>query len=150
MLHAAEQSNIPRRTAQGWVNTDPDFAAQLEQAKVQVVETYEQEIHRRGVEGWDEPVYQGGKLVGVVRKYSDVLLIFRTKALAPDRYRDRFHVSADVTHHDGDSKLDAEISSLMDAFELLGEGALPLGAGDSDQRQNGSDSRSNGAAHPAG
>lgn len=33
------------------------------------------ELLRRGVDGWDEPVYQGGKKVGTVRKHSDACLI---------------------------------------------------------------------------
>lgn len=34
----------------------------------------ESEVRRRAVEGWDEPIFQGGKQVGVRRRYSDTLL----------------------------------------------------------------------------
>ena len=37
------------------------------------------------------PVYQGGKKVGSVRKYSDLLLIFLLKAAAPETDRDNYH-----------------------------------------------------------
>ncbi len=35
---------------------------------------------RRAVDGVDEPVYQGGKKVGSITRYSDTLLIFLLKA----------------------------------------------------------------------
>ncbi len=128
VMHAAAAIGIDRRSHQRWMHEDAAYAESFEQAKADVLDVYEREIHRRGVEGWEEPVYQGGKLVGQVRRYSDVLLIFRTKALAPERYRERHHVSAEVTHHDGDSKLDDEIAGLMAQFERLGEGPPAMGA----------------------
>jgi len=48
----------------------------------------ENEADRRAIEGVEEPVYQKGKLVGKVRKFSDALLMFRIKKLNP-AYRDR-------------------------------------------------------------
>ena len=44
--------------------------AGLEAAKPNI----EAEVYRRAVEGWDEPVFHGGKQVGVRRRYSDALL----------------------------------------------------------------------------
>lgn len=49
------------------------------------------ELHRRAVEGWDEPIYGGRcrkRIVGTTRKYSDRLLELRAKALLPE-YRDQ-------------------------------------------------------------
>src|SRR5262249_4954507 len=48
------------------------------------------EMRRRALVGWDEPVYQGGKLVGHIRKFSDTLLIFALKAERPEKYRERY------------------------------------------------------------
>jgi len=36
-----------------------------------------------------KPVYHGGKRVGFIREYSDVLLIFLLKGLRPAKYRER-------------------------------------------------------------
>jgi hypothetical protein len=47
----------------------------------------EDEAVRRAYEGVERPVFQGGKQVGVVREYSDTLLIFLLKALRPEKYR---------------------------------------------------------------
>jgi hypothetical protein len=40
------------------------------------------------VDGWDEPVYYRGAVVGQVRKYDSTLLIFLLKARRPERFRD--------------------------------------------------------------
>ena len=47
-------------------------------------------LHRRAVEGVDEPVgWSKGKAGGTIRRYSDVLLMFLAKGVLPDRYRER-------------------------------------------------------------
>ena len=71
-------------------NRDPDFAAEWDEAMDQARGAVEAELHRRAVEGWEEPIY-GGKfkerVVGTTRKYSDRLLELRAKALLPE-YRE--------------------------------------------------------------
>lgn len=52
----------------------PDFKAGWDAALAAARPRVEQEAMRRAVEGWEEPVYQGGKLVGYKRRYSDGLL----------------------------------------------------------------------------
>ena len=86
-----------RRTHYDWLHTDSAYAAAFEQAKAMACDRIEQEIHRRGVEGWDEPVYHGGQQVGVVRRYSDTLLIFLAKGMMPAKYRDRHEVTHDLS-----------------------------------------------------
>jgi len=75
VLHPAEKRSRVRRA---WDDA-------IEQATGSV----ELEIHRRAVEGYDEPVYQKGELVGTVTKYSDRLLELRAKALLPQKYIER-------------------------------------------------------------
>jgi len=53
----------------------------------------EAEIRRRGIKGVDEPVFYQGEVCGYVRKFSDLLLIFRAKALMPEKYRERHEVT---------------------------------------------------------
>ena len=48
----------------------------------------EQEAARRAYHGTDEPVFHQGAQCGVIRKYSDTLMIFLLKARRPDKYRD--------------------------------------------------------------
>ena len=54
-----------------------------------MVSTGEDEAVRRAHDGVDEPVFYQGKACGVVRKYSDTLLIFLLKGRRPEKYRDR-------------------------------------------------------------
>ena len=46
----------------------------------------EEEADRRGVSGWEETVYHKGSAVGVRKRYSDRMLMFRLRALKPRRY----------------------------------------------------------------
>ena len=86
---AAERAGISRQHVYWRIDNDPAFAEQMADADKDARDTIVREVHRRGVEGWDEPVYQGGVQVGVVRKYSDTLLIFLTKQRDPS-FRDSF------------------------------------------------------------
>jgi hypothetical protein len=54
----------------------------------------EDEAKRRACNGVLKPVFQGGKKVGVVREYSDTLLIFLLKCWHPARYGDRYRQEA--------------------------------------------------------
>lgn len=68
-------------------------AAQLERDRVknvQRLESAEQELHRRAVEGWEEPVFDiKGNLCGYKRKFSDACLIFLLKGHKPEVYADK-------------------------------------------------------------
>lgn len=68
---------------------DGEYKAAFAVAKEVAVEQLEAEAWRRGVFGVDEPVYQGGKRVGTVRRYSDSLLHGQLNAHAPEKYRQR-------------------------------------------------------------
>jgi hypothetical protein len=78
-------------------HADAAFAAAWLDAKtrgeVAMLERLEIEADRRAVDGFDEPVFHEGKVVGKKRRYSDTLLIFRLKALAPKRYREGLEIS---------------------------------------------------------
>ena len=65
-----------------------------------------------------EPVYQGGKRVGYIRKFDTVAAMFLLKAHAPERFRERQHVEhaggIDVRRQNmTDEELDAEIARLQ-------------------------------------
>lgn len=96
---AARKAGVGRQTVYDWRKADPDFALAWNQAVDIGTDALEDEAQRRGKDGVEEPVYQGGKQVGVVRKYSDTLLIFLLKARRPNIYRER--VSAEIGGPDG-------------------------------------------------
>jgi hypothetical protein len=74
---------------QAWIDA-ADIGSQI---KLGVIEA---EMDRRAIEGALRPVYYKGKPCGAVRDYSDTLLIFRAKALAPERYRERAETKRSV------------------------------------------------------
>jgi hypothetical protein len=68
-------------------------AAQLERDRVRNasrIEEAEQELKRRGIDGWTEPVFDAkGNLCGERRRFSDACLIFFLKAHRPEIYNDK-------------------------------------------------------------
>ncbi len=66
---------------------DAAFARAWDEALDAYVEVLEAEADRRALGGESEPVFYGGKQVGVKTRASDSLLMFRLKALRPQRYK---------------------------------------------------------------
>lgn len=90
---AAAAAGVNRSAVYKWQEHDDTFVAAMKQAESHATELLEKEAWRRARDGFAEPVYQHGKLVGTVQRYSDALLVFLLKARAPERYRDRVDVS---------------------------------------------------------
>lgn len=87
------------RTLHHWKSKDPEFAAEFEMAERVALMLLEDAAVERAMYGIEKPVYQGGKLAGYVREYSDTLLIVLLKARAPHKYKERF--SGELTGPDG-------------------------------------------------
>jgi hypothetical protein len=69
---------------------DPEFAQQVQEALEQARAEVEHEIHRRSVEGIDEPVYgTNGVVLGTRKRYSDKLLALRAQSMMPTLYAAR-------------------------------------------------------------
>ncbi len=88
-----------RRTFYHWKKGDPEFRKKFEEADEMCLGMLEDEAHRRAVLGVDKPIYQGGKMVGYQREYSDTMLIVLLKARAPQKYKERF--AGELTGADG-------------------------------------------------
>lgn len=86
---AAEIINVYRTTPYQWKKKDPAFAKRWEEALDAAADVAEAEVRRRAVEGWDEPVFYKGEVVGYTKKYSDRMLELHIKALKPEKYRDK-------------------------------------------------------------
>ena len=108
VTEAAKCAGYSRRSVYYYRDKDPDFAEQWEDAVQTHIEAMELEADRRAIEGTDEPVFYRGVECGRVRKFSDTLLMFRLKALAPDRYRERQEVK-----HAGEIKNTAPVVNLV-------------------------------------
>ncbi|HXF65635.1 MAG TPA: hypothetical protein VNK67_02905 [Burkholderiales bacterium] len=89
---ACRAAGLPRRVAYEWREADRAFAKAWEEAVELGTDALEDEAIRRGHQGVDKPVYQGGRKVGTVREYSDTLLIFMLKARRPEKFKDRAEI----------------------------------------------------------
>ena len=89
---ASKRARTSRMTVYRLRDEDADFRALWDEAIEIAVDALELEARRRAHKGTLDPVYQGGQLVGKVRKFSDTLLIFLLKAHRPDKFRDRASV----------------------------------------------------------
>ena len=69
--------------------------------------------------GIDEPVYQGGALVGTRRFFSDTLAIFLLKAHRLEKYRERYGVKDDRPPEEGKIPDAAAAAAVIERF--LGE-----------------------------
>lgn len=116
---AAKMAGCGRRTVYDWLARDAEFRAAFAEAEQQAVDSLEREAYRRALEGTDEPVYQGGKKVGVIRKYSDTLLIFLLKGNRPTKYRER----VDVTFQARElaERLASEVGGGVTAEDIIAE-----------------------------
>jgi hypothetical protein len=84
---ASKAAHIDRTTHYTWLD-DPNYVRAFQGAKQAFRDRLEAAALQRAVEGVEEPVYQGGKLVGYKTKYSDQLLVRLLVANLPEKYRD--------------------------------------------------------------
>jgi len=113
---ACQKVGISRTTVYAWREGDEQFAARFEQGRLEADDVVRAEIHRRAIEGVEEPVYRNGVAVVTaqgtpitVRKYSDVLLIFLAKSRMPE-FRDRIEIEHSI--------VEREAKRLADEFGL--------------------------------
>lgn len=95
---AARAARVSPATVWQWRRDDMKFDKAYARAIEVAADLIEDEAIRRATEGTVEPVFQGGHLVGGVRKMSDQLLMFVLKGLKPEKYKDKqdIHISVDV------------------------------------------------------
>lgn len=97
---------------------DPEFAEQVCQAVEAGTDVLEDEARRRAFEGVEKPVYQGGKLVGTVREYSDTLLIFLLNGRRPEKFRPLSRVEV-TGARGGPVEIEDRSASLADVARVL-------------------------------
>ena len=85
---AAEIAKVDRSRHYRW-RENPEYAEAFGLATEEAAQRLEAEARRRAEEGVEEPVFYKGKKCGVIRKYSDTLLIFLLKGAMPDKYKER-------------------------------------------------------------
>jgi hypothetical protein len=68
---------------------DEDFAHEWALAVEAAADVFEAEADRRALDGVEDPVYYKGSVVGYKVVYSDALLMFRLRAMRPEKYAPR-------------------------------------------------------------
>lgn len=116
VARACQAVEISRRTAYNWREEIPVFADAWDKALKVGVTALEDEAHRRGFEGFNEPIVWQGLVVDTVKRYSDTLAIFLLKAHAPEKYRERSEVNA---NHKGSLTVLSGVPSASDASDLV-------------------------------
>lgn len=112
ITQAAQHAGVSRRTVYDHKAADPDFEKAWDAAEQLGLDAMEDEVTRRGVEGWDEPVWYQGEQCGVVRKFSDTLLMYRLNGGRPEKYRQR--VSTELTGKNGGPIQTRNVDDLTD------------------------------------
>ena len=74
LSQASEIAGVDRIHVWRRRQTDPEFNSACEQAIDMAADKLEREARRRAIEGVEEPIYQGGQLVGTRLVFSDSLL----------------------------------------------------------------------------
>lgn len=121
---AASAAGLSRQSLYRHRKTDQAFAEAWAEAERIGVEAMEDEAKRRAFAGYEEPVYQGGRRVGEIRRYSDTLATLLLKAHAPEKYRERsdvhLHGALDVRNM-STAELEAEVAAAKLAGLVDGE-----------------------------
>lgn len=89
---AARASGVGKRTHYAWLS-DPEYQQRFADAHETAVDAAEQELRRRGVYGYERPVFFQGEQVGSSTEYSDACLIFYLKGRRQDVFSDRIQHS---------------------------------------------------------
>lgn len=113
---SARVAGVARSTAHDWKAADSEFSDGWDDAIEVARDALEAEARRRAMEGWQEPIYQGGKKVGTIRRYSDRMLEVLLKGHKP-MFRDRSDLVLQVPQPRPDDVTDIEAARSI-AFVL--------------------------------
>ncbi len=81
---ASPHAKRPNTTFYDWRREDPEFADQWDEALEEAISSAEVELRRRAVDGWEEPIFSKGELVGTKIVKSDRALELLIKRWRPE------------------------------------------------------------------
>lgn len=88
IIESATMAGVSHGAIKNRRRSKPEFKLLEEEAKNIFVESMEERAHEMAFIGIEEPVFQGGELVGHKTRLSEKLVEFLLKAHAPEKYRD--------------------------------------------------------------
>jgi hypothetical protein len=141
--YAAKKAGVSVVTTRNWrLNTaDTAFQTALAAAFSLGVERAESELWRRGIEGYEKPVYHAGKLVGTELYFDTTAAIFMLKGALPEKYRERYDASVSARVNVQQLTVFAQLSTeeierrLQQTAALLGAETLTAQQGREQQLQ---------------
>ncbi len=83
---SCEAADVARSWAYDLRAKDPTFAAEWKAAALDAADLIEETLLDRGLNGWEEPVFQGGVHVGAIRRYAHNVAMVILKASNPEKY----------------------------------------------------------------
>lgn len=89
---ACRKAKITRSAVYDYKDKHQWFAELYAEADEIAKDAIDEEIHRRAVKGTLRPVFYRGRKVGLIREFSDGLLMFLAKARNPAKYRENAKV----------------------------------------------------------
>ena len=131
--HLAGRSPHPGQSSfRKLMRTDPAFTEAVEEARKAFLGKVEEAIASRALEGWEEPVYQGGALVGTKRVYDNRMLLAAARRHDPEAWSERSklevsgqvahaHLGVHVTLEDLDLLSEEDRSALLECFAKIVE-----------------------------
>ena len=129
---AAQLAGVARKTAYAAYHRSPAFAKQWDEAIDVATDALELVARQRAALGVEEPVYYQGQIVGHIRKYSDVLLIFLLKAHRPEKFRDNHKIDGRI-----DGTLDVNVNAAESVRQkILGMVTAAVNNDDNDEDEN--------------
>ncbi len=134
---ACKAAGVGRSSHYRWFEENSAYREAFDQAKEDATDVLEAEAHRRAVHGVVEYVgWYRGEAGGVVRRYSDVLLIVLLKSVLPERYRERVEGRGVFAHLDVSLLPDELVARLANGENpitvlapILQQGELPAAHG---------------------
>ena len=89
VCEACIAAGVARRTVYDWRKQDPEFAAAWDDSIEEAHDRMEEEMWRRGIDGFDRPVIYKGEITGQYTDYSDSLLQTLARGNRPNKFKDR-------------------------------------------------------------
>lgn len=89
----------PERTFRDELSRDPIFAENVQAAIDHYRDVVGGEVRKRAIEGWDEPVFWQGEVVGRVKKYDNRLLLAEARRVDPSYRESQQHAHLHAHQH---------------------------------------------------
>ena len=86
---ASEVAGLSRRNHLFWMAQDAEYRRVFHQSRDRIADHVEGSLVERLIHGWDEPIYQGGELVGHRRKFDNATALRFLGKLNPDKFGDK-------------------------------------------------------------